>query len=213
MKSLEAQEAQASAPFDFPEEIMEEDDSVAEYQKSADEPEMDIKAFFDDLRWLETKDGKKPLIVRLDNNEKFHHALKKMERDDEELVNNDGGASSCCWPRYVVLETQIEDLGLNVEQDHMRDLIKTSFSSFPEFNNEAGIFDEAKLNEFIANLKATSPQRSPIGNSAINYEEWVSNEQSIAFNAMQQSYFNMIKAGINATLVEGEIDYEMEKRL
>ena len=115
--------------------------------------------------------------------------------------------------RKVVLETQIEDLGLNVEQDHMRDLIKTSFSSFPEFNNEAGIFDEAKLNEFIANLKATSPQRSPIGNSAINYEEWVSNEQSIAFNAMQQSYFNMIKAGINATLVEGEIDYEMENKL
>ena len=115
--------------------------------------------------------------------------------------------------RKIVLETQFEDLGLNVEQDQMRDLIKTSFSSFPEFNNEAGIFDEAKLNEFIANLKATSPQRSPIGNTAINYEEWVNNEQSIAFSAMQQTYFNLIKAGINATLVEGEIDYEMENKL
>lgn len=115
--------------------------------------------------------------------------------------------------RKLVLETQFEELGLDVEQEQMRDLIKTSFSSFPEFNNEAGIFDEAKLNEFIANLKATSPERSPLGNSAINYDEWVNNEKSIAFNAMQQAYFNMIKAGINATLVEGEIDYEMENRL
>lgn len=115
--------------------------------------------------------------------------------------------------RLKVLETQFEDLGLDVGQDQMRDLLKASFSSFPEFNNEAGIFDEAKLNEFIANLKATSPQRSPIGNGAINYAEWVDNEQSIATNAMQQTYFNMIKAGINATLVEGEMDYNLENQL
>ncbi len=115
--------------------------------------------------------------------------------------------------RQMVMEGQFEDLGLSVEKDEMRDLLKTSFSSFPEFNNEAGIFDEAKLNEFIANLKAISPQRSPIGNGAISYGEWVNNEQSIATNALQQTYFNMIKGGINVTLVEGEADYEMENRL
>jgi len=115
--------------------------------------------------------------------------------------------------RKAVMDAQFENLGLNVEQDQMRDLLKNSFSSFPEFNNEAGIFDEAKLNEFIANLKATSPQRSPIGGGLINYAEWVDNEQSIASNALQQTYFNMIKAGINATLVEGETDYKMENQL
>lgn len=115
--------------------------------------------------------------------------------------------------RKAIMDIQIEELGLSVEQEQMRELIKTNFSSFPEFNNEAGIFDEAKLNEFIANLKATSPQRSFIGNGAINYAEWVSNEQSIAMSALQQSYFNMVKAGINATLVEGEVDYNMENRL
>jgi peptidyl-prolyl cis-trans isomerase D len=115
--------------------------------------------------------------------------------------------------RQAIMENQFDELGLSVEQEEMRDLLKTSFSSFPEFNNEAGIFDEAKLNEFIANLKATSPQRSPIGNSAINYADWVNNEQSIAAGAMQQTYFNMIKAGINATLVEGEVDYTLENKL
>lgn len=115
--------------------------------------------------------------------------------------------------RQAVMEAQYEELGLMVEQDEMRDLLKNSFSSFPEFNNEAGIFDEAKLNEFIANLKAISPERSPIGSGAISYAEWVDNERSIATGAMQQTYFNMIKAGIDATLLEGEADYEMENRL
>jgi parvulin-like peptidyl-prolyl isomerase len=115
--------------------------------------------------------------------------------------------------RRVIMETQFEALGLSVEQDQMRDLIKTSFSSFPEFNNEAGLFDEAKLNEFIANLKATSPQRSQIGSVLINYVDWVNNEQSIAASAMQQTYFNMIKAGINATQLEGEQDYIQENQL
>ena len=115
--------------------------------------------------------------------------------------------------RKAVMDAQFEELGLNVEQDQMRDLLKNGFSSFPEFNNEAGIFDEAKLNEFIANLKAISPQRSPIGSGAINYAEWVDNEQVMASNALQQTYFNMIKAGINATLVEGETDYKMENQL
>jgi len=115
--------------------------------------------------------------------------------------------------RKAVMDAQFEKLGLNVEQDQMRELLKNSFSSFPEFNNEDGIFDEAKLNEFIANLKATSPQRSPIGGGAINYAEWVENEQVTASNALQQTYFNMINAGINATLVEGETDYKMENQL
>ena len=48
--------------------------------------------------------------------------------------------------RKAIMDTQIEELGLSVEQEQMRELIKTNFSSFPEFNNEAGIFDEAKLN-------------------------------------------------------------------
>ncbi|RIA08692.1 peptidyl-prolyl cis-trans isomerase D [Flavobacteriaceae bacterium MAR_2010_72] len=115
--------------------------------------------------------------------------------------------------RQAIMETQFEKLGLSVEQDQMRNLIRTNFSSFPEFNNEDGIFDEAKMNEFIANLKATSPQRSQIGGSLINYADWVSNEQSIAANAMQQTYNNMIKAGLTATVVEGEMDYVMENKL
>ncbi|MGJ8590932.1 MAG: peptidylprolyl isomerase [Aquaticitalea sp.] len=112
--------------------------------------------------------------------------------------------------RKVVLEKQFEDLGLSVEKDQMRALLKQNLASIPDFSNEAGVFDENKLNEFIANLKAINPDRAPIGNSLINYNEWVESEKSIAIGGLQQSYFNMIKAGITSTLGEAEVEYNLE---
>ena len=41
----------------------------------------------------------------------------------------------------------------------MKDLLKQSFSSYPEFQNEAGIFDENKLTEFVTNLKSINPDK------------------------------------------------------
>ncbi len=112
--------------------------------------------------------------------------------------------------RRVVMEEQIEGLGLSVEKDQMRNLLRNNFSDFPEFTNEVGMFDENKLNEFIANLKAIAPERAPLGNFQINYNEWVTNEASIAIGAQEQTYFNMIKAGVGATLAEAKVEYEAE---
>lgn len=115
--------------------------------------------------------------------------------------------------RKLILEDCFEDLGLTVESDQMKDLLKQNFSSYPDFQNEDGIFDEAKLTAFIANLKAirNTPQNAaPLGNFQITYDQWISNEKAIAERAKEQTYYNMIKAGINATLVEGEANYVME---
>lgn len=112
--------------------------------------------------------------------------------------------------RRAVMETQFEGLGLTVEQDQMRNLLRNNFSTYPEFTNEAGIFDENRLNEFIANLKAIAPERAPLGNFQISYAEWVNNENAIAVAAKEQAYFNMVKAGVGATLSEAELEYKME---
>ena len=113
--------------------------------------------------------------------------------------------------RKAIMKTQFDELGLTVEKDQMRDLLKNSFSSFPEFLNEAGVFDENKLNEFIANLKATSPTPTVLGGQIqINYDDWVDNEKSIAVGAQEQSYYNMIKAGITSTIGEAKVDYVLE---
>ena len=55
--------------------------------------------------------------------------------------------------RKAILETQYGELGISVEREQMRELIKQNLSSFAEFQNDAGLFDENKLNEFIANLR------------------------------------------------------------
>ncbi|EMQ95565.1 MULTISPECIES: peptidylprolyl isomerase [Xanthomarina] len=103
--------------------------------------------------------------------------------------------------RQAVLETQFEELGMTVEKDQMRDLLRTNLANSPEFQNEAGLFDENKLNEYIANLKETS---------AVAYAQWVDYENSIGVNALQQDYFNMVKAGMTGTLAEGKLEHMLE---
>lgn len=103
--------------------------------------------------------------------------------------------------RKAVMETQYNELGISVEKDQMRDLLKTSLATSPEFLNEAGLFDENKLNEYIANLKETSEQA---------YANWVNYEKSIAANGLQQNYFNLVKAGLTGTLSEGELEHKLE---
>lgn len=109
--------------------------------------------------------------------------------------------------RKIILESEFEALGLSVEKDEMRDLLKTSFSSYPEFQDANGNFDVNRLNAFIANLKDLNGETAPLGNFVVNYDSWTNNEQTIAANAIQQTYYNMIKAGVSATISEAEDEY------
>ncbi|REE27506.1 peptidyl-prolyl cis-trans isomerase D [Winogradskyella pacifica] len=109
--------------------------------------------------------------------------------------------------RRIVLQSEFDELGLSVEKDEMRDLLKTSFSSYPEFQDANGNFDVNRLNAFIANLRDLNGDTAPLGNFLVNYESWTSNEQTIAANAIQQTYYNMVKAGIGTTVSEAEEDY------
>ncbi|WP_353779014.1 peptidylprolyl isomerase [Winogradskyella sp. 3972H.M.0a.05] len=124
-------------------------------------------------------------------------------------------AVNSIWNQEVetaIMNGEFEELGLSVEQDQMRELLKTNFASYPEFQNEAGVFDENRLNEFIANLQEIKPNRAPLGNFQINYDEWVNNEQSIASRGLRTSYYNMVKAGVSATINEAEAEYESESK-
>ncbi|WP_026836526.1 peptidylprolyl isomerase [Gillisia sp. JM1] len=103
--------------------------------------------------------------------------------------------------REVVLQEEFEKLGINVGEAQVRQLLRLQLAQNPNFVNEVGMFDENKLQEYVANLKATSPQA---------YEQWVAYENSIAENAKENIYYNMVRAGIGATLLEGEQAYRME---
>ena len=112
--------------------------------------------------------------------------------------------------RRIILNSEYDALGLSVERDEMRQLLETSFSFYPEFQNQDSIFDVNRLNAFIANLKDINPERAPLGTFMISYDEWTNNEQSLASNAMQQTYYNLIKAGLSATLTEAKDEYMSE---
>jgi parvulin-like peptidyl-prolyl isomerase len=112
--------------------------------------------------------------------------------------------------RKAVMESQFDALGLVIEREQMRDLLKQSLTSFEEFNDADGIFDENKLNEFIANLKAIAPESSLLAGSPINYQAWTNYESTVSAGGRQQTYFNMVKAGVIGTLAEGELDYKLE---
>jgi parvulin-like peptidyl-prolyl isomerase len=112
--------------------------------------------------------------------------------------------------RRAILETQYDNLGMSVERDQMRDLLKQSLSGYEEFKNEGGVFDENKLNEFIANLKEFPNEVSNLGGTPINYAAWTNFENNVAQGGKEQSYYNMVKAGVNATLADGEFDYKLE---
>ena len=104
--------------------------------------------------------------------------------------------------RNSILGQQFEDLGIDIERDQIMSYIKTipAYNQNPQFMNEDGIFDENKFRDFIADLKVNSPSQ---------YNLWLQDEQSIIQNAKQQTYFNLVKAGVGATLKEGELDYKL----
>ena len=104
--------------------------------------------------------------------------------------------------RNSILSQQFEDLGIDIERDQIMNYIKTipSYSQNPQFMNESGVFDENKFRDFIADLKVNSPSQ---------YNIWLQDEQTIIQNAKQQTYFNLVKAGVGATLKEGELDYKL----
>ncbi len=104
--------------------------------------------------------------------------------------------------RNTILSQQIEDLGIAIEKDQIINVIRNNpgIAQNPQFQDENGNFDESKFREFIAELRATAPDR---------YQDWLQDEQAIVEAAKEQTYFNLIKAGMGATLKEGEMEYKL----
>lgn len=103
--------------------------------------------------------------------------------------------------RNTILGEQFEDLGIGIEQDQIIDFIRTSgYAQNPEFQNASGIFDPNIFRQTVADWKANNP---------LQYDAWLQTEAEIVQMAKEQTYFNLVKAGIGATLKEGELDYKL----
>ena len=114
-------------------------------------------------------------------------------------------AVNAVWDQEVnrmVLEGQYEELGIRVGKERVTELLKNALQNDARFQDADGFFSEAKMQEFIATLRDT-------GNPD-DYRGWVNYEESLANSEKQNVYYNLVKAGLGATLKDGEVAYRLD---
>lgn len=132
--------------------------------------------------------------------------LEKQNRGSRSSIQ----AMNSIWNselRKLILQSEYEKIGLQIEREMMRDFLKTNLAAFEDFQNENGDFDESKLNQFILNLKEISPETMELQGSLVNYQSWNNFEDNIGKLGIEEIYYKLIDAGINTALFEGEEDY------
>jgi len=102
--------------------------------------------------------------------------------------------------RQIVFDGQFEELGIRAGADEVNQLLEDGLASNPTFQNEAGVFDKAKMQEYVASIKG----------NPVAYQQWKDYKLSLGKSALEKTYLNMIKAGVGVTLKEGELAYKME---
>jgi len=116
-------------------------------------------------------------------------------------------AVNAVWNNLVgekIFQSQLEQAGIVVGEKDIWDAMISlpEIQNSPLFKNEAGLFNEEKLKEYIANMKADAEA----GNSEA-WLNWLETEKSIKQNLERQAYTTLVSAGLGASLKEGERDY------
>ena len=132
--------------------------------------------------------------------------LEKQNRGSRSSIQ----AMNSVWDselKKLVLQSEYEKIGIQIEREMMRDFLKTNLTAFEDFQNENGQFDESKLNQFISNLKEISPETIELQGSLVNYESWNNFEENIGAIGLEEIYYKLLDAGLNTAIFEGEEDY------
>ena len=112
-------------------------------------------------------------------------------------------ASKIVWDNLVrekIYQTQLSAAGITVgENDVWNALIENqSVKTDQRFLNAAGLFDEAKLKEYLALIKSDDP---------VTWNSWSDFMGRLKNGIETTAYNNLITAGIGASLKEGELQY------
>ncbi len=94
-----------------------------------------------------------------------------------------------------------ESAGIIVDKAHLNDELSRRYANDPSLKDDDGNFSLEKLQELILEMKETNRAQ---------YNNWTNNEGQIAKDVAGNIYFNMVKAGLGATINEGELAYKME---
>lgn len=121
-------------------------------------------------------------------------------------------AMNTVWDGFVteeVYKKQLEDAGIIVgEEDVWESIVSLPFfQNGPQFKNEAGLFDEEKVKEFIADMRDEATASGSNSPEYQRWQNWLATENQIKQNLIRSSYNNLVNAGLGTTLEEGKRDY------
>ncbi len=139
--------------------------------------------------------------------EEFSTQIKAYK--DQSSNINDSQATKAVWDNLLsekIYSSQLKKAGIVVgEKDIWEALINdNSIKNSPQFQNEAGLFDEESLKAYIADLQEDS---SPDGKT--RWASWIGYERSLKQNLERNAYLNLVKSGIDVSLEEGKRSYEL----
>ena len=132
--------------------------------------------------------------------------MKQVELTQRNLGENGttAQAMNMVWDRElrnVLQQQQYDALGLTAQKEQLEEALRMGLASNPTFQDTDGVFSSLKVQEYIANVKATNPTA---------YQQWLDYENNLKSGALQTTYYNMIKAGMRSTLSEGEQEYRYQ---
>ncbi len=116
---------------------------------------------------------------------------------------NPSQAMNAIWDqevKKVLFDQQAEALGLRVSEDQINEMLALSLSSNPNFQDENGIYSEAKLVEYVASIQ---------GNPAAK-QQWDNYIESVRQSLLQGNYVNLVRGGMVTTKSDGEQQYHFE---
>ncbi len=136
--------------------------------------------------------------------------MQKVENVQRNLGPNNGSnqAMNIVWEqelRRVLLEEQYEALGLTAERSQISDALRTNLANNKTFQDEIGMFSEAKMQEYIANAKYAAD-----AGDTQAYQAWLDFEKNTANTVLENNFYNLIKGGLVTTLSEGEQEYHFQ---
>ena len=118
--------------------------------------------------------------------------------------------ANAVWDRILrerIYTNQLEESGITVgESDIWQTVISNpSIAGNPQFANEVGLFDENKFKQFLKSAQESPDQRQ--------WQAWKGYMDQLGSDLKRQTYINLIKAGLGASLKEGELQYKEENTL
>ncbi len=120
---------------------------------------------------------------------------------------NDSQASRQVWENIIgekIFDKQLKKAGIVIGEKEIWNAIISDpqLQSNPQFQNEAGLFDEESVKTFIAEMKEDDSEEGKA-----RWNNWLLSEKQIKQNLERNTYINAVSAGLGIPLEQAKREY------